>query len=1140
VIARWLASLVLIALAALALGVAFVAGTEPGAAWLAREAGAATGGALRLTGVTGSLARGLAADELLVRAPAATVRATGVTLRLAPAALLGGRLELEALGAARLEVDVIDDGRPPEPFGMPTVSTPLPVAIGGLDVATLVVRRPGGEVVVTGIHLAGELAGSTLTVGAARASLGELGLELEGRAELVPELPLSATLRWAVPSAGVSGAGTLRGTLAALEASQRVDVPEPVAVEARLVDLATAPRLAATASWDAIARDLPGLGATRATAGRLEVAGWLDDWQATLATALAADGWPAAQVAATARGDLARAGIGELRLAGDFGAITARGEAQFAGPVLTLDVSARELRTAAFRPGLDGRLSADLALALASGGSATVRIDRLDGRLMGRPLAGRGELAWAEGVLRFDRVALRAGANRLEADGTLGQRLDGRFRLEAPEPGVLWPGLAGRLSARATVAGTLQAPRVDLTASGSDLALDGSAVAGLELALRVDRAGRIDADVRARGMRSDGTALGDLDASVAGTLAAHRLEARLAGGPVAADLASEGAWTGGALRHELVSARVAEAKLGEWRLDGRPAVSVAPDRGSATAHCWRRPPAALCVSRLEWSPRGTSLVAEVAGLDLAGLERWLPPDLALTGSARATADLATGPDGVAGTVDARLEEAVLYYTGDDEPLVTPLDVASLAATFDAAGARATLELRGGATLRLAATGAMTAPLGPDAPLDVQVTGEIPDVAPLVPLLGTDVELAEVAGRILLDAAVGGSFAAPEITGVARLTGGALALTDVGVKLEDIDVALLGDGSETLRLQGSARAGGPLTLAGEVRPLADGGPTAWVRVRGNRIDAVRLPDRFVQASPDITARYAEGRVAVEGRISIPKADIVIRELPASAASPSPDAVVHDRPPRAVAAGVRSIGGEIALELGRDVRLRAFGLDTKLEGTVNLSQGEDGEPRGYGVVRLKEGKFGAYGKELTIERGTLGFAGPLDDPAIELRASRRVDWEGKSVTAGLQLRGTASRPESRVFAEPAMSEADALSYLISGRPLQSANANDRSAIAGAALSLGVQQTSPLTGKIGSAVTLDELGFEGGTLDETEVVAGKQLNEDLYVRFAYGLFNRVGSVLARYRISRNLSIEAASGEDQSLDVIWSIETD
>ncbi|MCK6371599.1 MAG: translocation/assembly module TamB domain-containing protein, partial [Gammaproteobacteria bacterium] len=66
----------------------------------------------------------------------------------------------------------------------------------------------------------------------------------------------------------------------------------------------------------------------------------------------------------------------------------------------------------------------------------------------------------------------------------------------------------------------------------------------------------------------------------------------------------------------------------------------------------------------------------------------------------------------------------------------------------------------------------------------------------------------------------------------------------------------------------------------------------------------------------------------------------------------------------------------------------------------------------------------------------------------------------------------------------------------------------------------------------------GLAGGETDTTEVIAGKQLGDDLYVRFTYGLFNRIGKVLARYRLNRNFSIEAASGEDQSLDLVWSVE--
>jgi translocation and assembly module TamB len=211
----------------------------------------------------------------------------------------------------------------------------------------------------------------------------------------------------------------------------------------------------------------------------------------------------------------------------------------------------------------------------------------------------------------------------------------------------------------------------------------------------------------------------------------------------------------------------------------------------------------------------------------------------------------------------------------------------------------------------------------------------------VPWLAADLDLAEVAGRVTLDAAVTGSVAAPQVIGEIHLSGGTAALPDLGVKIEAIDVALRGDGSPALKLQGAARAGGDLTLDGELRPIEEGGPEGWIRIRGRAVDAVRLPDRYVQAIPDITLRYAAGQLRAEGSLNIPKADIVVRDLPESAVSPSADVTVHDREPvTGEGPGRAVLGGEIAVTLGPDVRLRAFGLDTLLEGTVNVSQGDDG--------------------------------------------------------------------------------------------------------------------------------------------------------------------------------------------------------
>lgn len=1139
---RWLAGLLLLLVAGLVGAVLLLSATTAGARWLAAAAEASSGGAVMLRGVDGSLGTGLRAESLDIQAGELMLHIEGLELLLRPAALLRGQLRIERLAAARVEVDLPPPG-PEEPFLMPTVSTPIPLRLRQLVVPVLELRRGGQAWTITGLQAGGRLRGSQLQVNHAAGDFAGLHLRLAGSAELRPPLPIAARVGWSLPAQRLSGMGTARGNLDELVVAQAIRVPEDVIVHAQLRGLATQPRIEASAGWISLARELPGLGRVEARAGKLALSGTLADWSGTLQAQLAGARLPPLAATARARGDAARVVIEQGRVEGPSGLLATRGviDLAAAGSRLHLDLIARDVDTAAFRPGLDGRFSGRLRLAMAPEQPLRMEIVELQGRLMGRPLAGTGVLTYADDTLAFDRLALRAGPNRLDAHGSIGTRLAGRFEFDLPQLALLWPGLEGRLAGHATLAGTRLRPVVSLEAQASALALDANRVAQAQLRIEIDRSQRTDAELVARGIRAGEQLLGDLEARVAGTIDAHRLQAGLRGGPVTLALASEGRWDGAALRHQLTAAEISADAAGTWRLAGEPALVLAATQAEIGAHCWEQAPSALCISRARWTPREATLAAELRELDLARFNRWLGEDLAVTGGADASlvADL-TGA-GASAVLHWRQQGTTVYYTGGDEPLVTTLPTVEARASLTPEAGELHLDIQGQEGLQLSGDAHMQAPPGLDAPFEARLSGGLPDIAPLVPLLAGDVDVSEVSGRVTIDVQATGSLHAPRLAGAARLLGGTVALPDLGVKLEAIDMALLGDGSETLRVDGSAMAGGRLGIDGELRPLAAGGPRGWLRLRGDRVDAVRLPDRYVQVSPELRLDFAPGSLAGSGRIDIPQAEIVVRQLPQSAASPSRDTVIHDRPPRAGSSAISTvIGGEIEVDLGRRVHLEGFGLDTLLQGTLKLSQAADGTPRGFGVLHLKEGRFGAYGKELVIERGTLGFSGPLDDPAVDIRASRRVDYEGRSVTAGIQLSGTASRPQSQVFSDPAMSQADAISYLITGHPLQGGSQNDQSAVAGAALALGIQQTSPLTQAIGSAVTLDELGVEGGALNEAQVVAGKQLGSDLYLRFSYGLFNQIGTVMARYRLNRNFSIEASSGEDQSLDLVYSVERD
>lgn len=54
----------------------------------------------------------------------------------------------------------------------------------------------------------------------------------------------------------------------------------------------------------------------------------------------------------------------------------------------------------------------------------------------------------------------------------------------------------------------------------------------------------------------------------------------------------------------------------------------------------------------------------------------------------------------------------------------------------------------------------------------------------------------------------------------------------------------------------------------------------------------------------------------------------------------------------------------------------------------------------------------------------------------------------------------------------------------------------------------------------------------------MAGKRINEALYVRYVFGRQGQAGSFRIRYRLGRGFSLEASAGAQQSMDLIYLLE--
>lgn len=409
---------------------------------------------------------------------------------------------------------------------------------------------------------------------------------------------------------------------------------------------------------------------------------------------------------------------------------------------------------------------------------------------------------------------------------------------------------------------------------------------------------------------------------------------------------------------------------------------------------------------------------------------------------------------------------------------------------------------------------------------------VPDVRFIDPLLP---DVTVESGQATAEARLAGYLDSPEVTGTATLEHGLVKIPELGLELNAIELRAQGNGTSVV-LNGSAHSGeGNIRLGGDLRLDPQ---QAWpfnLSLNGERFAIARLPDVDILANPELQIRGSLQQVDVSGSVLIPHARITLKQLPPDVVKVSADQVIVGpaAPPAEGPASTVPVSVNLVATLGDDVHFEGLGLSTDLAGTINVRSLQTGTLIGNGVLKLTNGRYESYGQKLSIQHGRLLFAGPLDNPALDVRATRTAG----DVIAGIELSGTVKAPQTRLFSDPAMSDAEILSYLVTGKPLSAASSgSDSQALTAAAASLGAN--SPVAQEIGDKLGID-VGVESGTTDaETSLVVGKQLSPQLRVEYLYGLFTASGAIQFVYKLTRHLSLAGQSGVAQSIDLRYTID--
>ena len=1125
-------------------------GTRAGNVWLLDRAGPYLPGELSVENWRGNLLAGVDVGTLHYRqgeaGQALDVALSDLHLELAPGELFGGWLVIRALRAEQITL-TLPAGEPPEPdappFELPdSLALPLGVRIETLSVGRFTL---GGE---SPLHLdrieARELAAwRKLNLPRVALSVADTRLHANLSGPLSTPYDLRGELDWrrpAAPDAIPQTAGRLRfnGTPEAVSVEHVLSAPAQLITQGELGYRDGQVHLDLRHHWPAQPLPVETPVPARLGEGELTTRGTLDSVRLEGQTTLTADGRP---LALTLAGDAGLEGLtlDTLSLKNEGQSLTLSGRLNYQnGLAWNLDAQGQHLDPATLAPAWPG----DLTLKARTQGhwrgaddwALTADPLSLTGTLQGDPVTLNGQARQDTGGDLTVTLNGRWGADRLSARGRVGDtlNLDGTLNIERL---TRWYAPArGRLQADWRLRGPLNAPRLSGTANGDALGYQDWRLDALSARFQDLNAGRVPMTLalEGRALSQNGeTRVERLDLGLEGRRDDHRLEVSVENEGAATTLTTEAGlsddrvWSG-----RLLTWQLQERQLGAWTLADPVPFSLGADRQSLETLCLqiRVDPGRLCLTGSHAANGRIEGNLEVRSLPLALANPWLGDGINLEGRLRADATFSGSAAQPRGQWSLNLQDAATRFVGVDPPLTLVFEQAALTGTLENGRLDQQLDLV--VTDQGEVHAQVASGLDLNAPMDGRLRLDIPrlnDLAPLLPRVG------ELEGRVQGDLNLGGTPAGPRLDGEIALVGGRATVPDLGISVEGIRLAVTGDASGTLNLDGRARLGdGTLALGGTWTPTRS--PLAMdLWARGERLRVADRADAKVYVSPDLALKGDGDSLNLTGTLKVPEADLKPRELPESAVTVSEDQVLVDA--RAEQTTPLPFAMGVTVTLGDQVRFEGFGLRATLTGQLRISQQPSQPAQLNGELIITEGRYRAYGQNLLIENGRLLFQGQPDNPGLDIRAVRKIPSE--NLVVGVQLSGTLQEPDARIFSDAGLEESEAMSYLVTGRSLNRGSQSDSAQVAQALALYGLQKGSGVTDKIGDTLGLDEIsiGSDWETSDAA-LMLGKQISDRLYLTYAVGLFDAISTVMLRYTLTRQLHLEAqSSSKSQAIDLIW-----
>jgi translocation and assembly module TamB len=434
------------------------------------------------------------------------------------------------------------------------------------------------------------------------------------------------------------------------------------------------------------------------------------------------------------------------------------------------------------------------------------------------------------------------------------------------------------------------------------------------------------------------------------------------------------------------------------------------------------------------------------------------------------------------------------------------------------------------------------------------------------------------GKIIGAVEFRGTLSNPQILGDATFSNGKLTVPELGITLKNIALRITGNESKRVTYAGSFTSDkGTAEIRGTTDLAQDSYPTTMT-LQGKNLQVANLSEYKIHASPELTLKYLNNILSLDGKILIPQAKITPKNF-TSVVTLSSDVVFVGQKRKTTSSFLEDLPTlQVTISLGDDIYLHYQDLEAKLKGSINITKAPNSLPTGIGELYATEGTYSAYKKILTIKEGRLIYTGNLiTNPGLNIKATRQLKtvqvgsvsdftsnqtYEGtQTLTVGVQVAGTLDKPAISLFSSPSLGQVDILSYLVLGIPSSQASGGNSQALLAAASAMdlggsGASHLASITNGLKKTLGLSELNVEsvqsfdptanqnaGGVVGTTSLVVGKQIAKNLSVHYStsLNLLNPVSTFNLRYKLSKRFSIQSETSTiDTGADLLYSIERD